>query len=170
MSHNSCGDIHFFRGLWVPYDTRITIEGIEEAQQTKALLQVEEVSTLVIQSFTLSWSCYSNSTLQTSQKWEEFQVRPLVDVTNALGMSFVWISTFLTVIITLSTVAFLSMSFMVPRRNCLADYTMAFITLISAIAYFSMASNLRCAPIFINFTRTNLSDANREIFYVRCIY
>ncbi len=74
-----------------------------------------------------------------------------------------------TAIMTVSTLAFLGMSFMVPRRNRVFHYITASITLVAAIAYFSMASNLGWAPIFVEFTRANLPGTTREIFYVRYI-
>lgn len=72
---------------------------------------------------------------------------------------------------TVSTLAFIGMSFTVPRRNRLFHYITAAITFTAAIAYFTMASNLGYAPIAVEFRRSSglVSGATREIFYVRYI-
>lgn len=70
-----------------------------------------------------------------------------------------------------SSLAFIALSFMVPRRNRIFHYITAAITLTASIAYFTMASNLGYAAINVEFQRTSglVSGINREIFYVRYI-
>ena len=64
-----------------------------------------------------------------------------------------------------STIAFIGMSFTVPRRNRVFHYITAAITMVASIAYFTMASNLGYAGIQTEFRDSQL----REIFYVRYI-
>ena len=79
-----------------------------------------------------------------------------------------------------STIAFMIMAFMTPRRNRIFHYITASITLVASIAYFTMASNLGYAAIPVEFPRTNSvvsapagwpagAPIYREIFYVRYI-
>ncbi|KAF4626768.1 hypothetical protein G7Y89_g11388 [Cudoniella acicularis] len=70
-----------------------------------------------------------------------------------------------------STIAFIAMSFTVPRRNRIFHYSTAGVTLVASIAYFIMASNLSYAAIAVEFQRSNpkVSGFYREIFYVRYI-
>jgi hypothetical protein len=70
-----------------------------------------------------------------------------------------------------STLAFVGMSFRVPRRNRVFHYITAAITMTAAVAYFTMASNLGYAAIQVEFARSNpkVSGQLREIFYVRYI-
>lgn len=70
-----------------------------------------------------------------------------------------------TAVMLASTIAFLGMSFTVPRRNRVFHYITAAITMVASIAYFSMASNLGYAGIAVEFR----GPAFREIFYVRYI-
>ena len=72
---------------------------------------------------------------------------------------------------TVSTFAFLGLGFMKPRSNRIFHYITAGVTLVSAIAYFSMASNLGFTPIMGEFVRSSprVSGIYREIFYVRYI-
>jgi len=80
-----------------------------------------------------------------------------------------------TAVMTVSSFAFIGMSFTVPRRNRIFHYITAAITLVASIAYFTMASNLGYAAIPVEFVRSNplVSGINgenyREIFYVRYI-
>lgn len=76
-----------------------------------------------------------------------------------------------TAVMMVSTFAFLGLSFTVPRRNRIFHYITAAITMVASIAYFTMASNLGYASIFVEFARSNskVSGATREIFYVRYI-
>ncbi|KAG0650256.1 opsin like protein [Hyphodiscus hymeniophilus] len=69
-----------------------------------------------------------------------------------------------TAVMAVSTIAFMGLSFTVPRRN-------PSITMVAAIAYFTMASNLGYAAIPVEFQRSNPKVAGfyREIFYVRYI-
>jgi bacteriorhodopsin len=76
-----------------------------------------------------------------------------------------------TAVMAVSTLIFMGMSFTVPRRNRIFHYITAAITLVAAIAYFTMASNLGYAAIIVEFQRSNPKVAGlyREIFYVRYI-
>jgi bacteriorhodopsin len=76
-----------------------------------------------------------------------------------------------TAVMAASTIAFIGLSFTVPRRNRIFHYITASITLVAAIAYFTMASNLGYTPIAVEFQRSNprVSGTYREIFYVRYI-
>lgn len=73
-----------------------------------------------------------------------------------------------------STLVFLLLSATRPRTHRIFHYITASITLIAAIAYFSMASNLGQTPIVVEFVRHNRKvgaprGGTREIFYVRYI-
>lgn len=70
-----------------------------------------------------------------------------------------------------SSIVFVGLSFTVPRRNRIFHYITASITLVAAIAYFTMASNLGYAAIPVEFQRTNpkVAGVYRQILYVRYI-
>jgi bacteriorhodopsin len=68
-----------------------------------------------------------------------------------------------------STIGFIGVSFMVPRRNRVFHYITAAITMTAAVAYFSMASNLGYTGIKVEFRYPDGSLPLREIFYVRYI-
>lgn len=72
---------------------------------------------------------------------------------------------------TCATFAFIGLSLTKPRTHRLFHYITAAITMVAAIAYFSMASNLGWTPIDVEFRRANpiVHGVNREIFYVRYI-
>jgi len=76
-------------------------------------------------------------------------------------------------VMTVATLAFMGMSFTRPRSHRLFHYITAAITLVAAIAYFSMASGLGQTPIQVEFARGSrfgaVNDGTREIFYVRYI-
>jgi len=76
-------------------------------------------------------------------------------------------------IMTVSTLVFAGMSFTRPRHARLFHYITAAITLVAAIAYYSMASNLGQVPIQVQFSRPDsdkvYAAGTREIFYVRYI-
>jgi len=80
-----------------------------------------------------------------------------------------------TAVMVVSSIAFIGLSFTVPRRDRVFHYITAAITLVASIAYFTMASNLGYAAIPVEFIRTNPLVAGmdgqnyREIFYVRYI-
>ncbi|KAH6671916.1 hypothetical protein B0J14DRAFT_594686 [Halenospora varia] len=76
-----------------------------------------------------------------------------------------------TAVMAMSTIAFIGVSFTVPRRNRIFHYIIAAITLVASIAYFTMASNLGYAAIPVEFQRSNpkVAGVYREIFYVRYI-
>jgi bacteriorhodopsin len=70
-----------------------------------------------------------------------------------------------------STLAFAGLSFTVPRSNRVFHYITASITMVAAIAYFTMGADLGETGIAPEFVRTNPKVAGnlREIFYVRYI-
>lgn len=75
---------------------------------------------------------------------------------------------------TFSTLVFVGMSFMKPRNARVFHYITSGITLVAAIAYFSMGSGLGQVPIQTEFQRDNpkvggIPGGTREIFYVRYI-
>lgn len=72
---------------------------------------------------------------------------------------------------TCATFAFIGLGLTKPRTHRLFHYITAAITMVAAIAYFSMASNLGWTPIDVEFRRANpiVHGVNREIFYVRYI-
>lgn len=70
-----------------------------------------------------------------------------------------------------STFAIGGLSLTRPRPHRIFHYITAAITLVAAIAYFSMGSDLGQTPIAVQFRRNNpkVHGVNREIFYVRYI-
>lgn len=70
-----------------------------------------------------------------------------------------------------ATMIFIGMSFRKPRTHRVFHYITASITLVAAIAYFTMGSNLGWTPIGVEFVRSNpkVRGLYREIFYVRYI-
>ena len=76
-----------------------------------------------------------------------------------------------TAIMTVATFAFIGLSLTKPRETRIFHYITAAITMVAAIAYYSMASNLGWAPIQQEFMRGSaiVKGSYREIFYVRYI-
>jgi len=74
-------------------------------------------------------------------------------------------------IMAVSTLVFSGLAFTKPRTHRLFHYITASITMVAAIAYFSMASNLGFTPIAVEFQRSDprVHGLYREIFYVRYI-
>lgn len=76
---------------------------------------------------------------------------------------------------TVSTLFFIGLSFTKPRTHRIFHYITAAITLVAAIAYFSMGADLGQTPIPVQFERSDpkvsgtADNQNREIFYVRYI-
>lgn len=70
-----------------------------------------------------------------------------------------------------STMVFVALSFRKPRSQRLFHYITAAITMVAAIAYFSMGSNLGWTAIEVEFPRSNpkVGGLMRQIFYVRYI-
>ena len=70
-----------------------------------------------------------------------------------------------------ATLAFVGHSFTKPRPHRVFHYITISITLVAAIAYFSMGSDLGQTGIPVEFRRRNskVSGVYREIFYVRYI-
>lgn len=70
-----------------------------------------------------------------------------------------------------STFVFIGLGLMKPRQHRIFHYITASITMVAAIAYFSMASNLGWTPIDVEFQRSAgiVRGVNREIYYVRYI-
>ena len=71
-----------------------------------------------------------------------------------------------TAVMVVATMAFMGLSFTKPRYARLFHYITAAITMIAAIAYFSMASNLGWTGIRVEFPRSNpkVSGDMRQIF------
>jgi len=84
------------------------------------------------------------------------------------GSNWYWA---VTAVMAFSTIVFIAMSMRLHRRDRVFHYITAAITLVAAIAYFTMASNLGYAAIQVEFARSDrqVSGATREIFYVRYI-
>lgn len=74
-------------------------------------------------------------------------------------------------VMTVATFVFLGLGMRVPRQKRIFHYITAAITMVAAIAYFTMGSNLGFTPIAVEFQRNNhvVRGTNREIFYVRYI-
>lgn len=72
---------------------------------------------------------------------------------------------------TVATFTFLGLAFTKPRTNRIFHYITAGITMVAAIAYYSMGANLGWTPIGVEFSRSDsdVRGVNREIFYVRYI-
>ena len=75
---------------------------------------------------------------------------------------------------TVATLAFAGMSVTKPRNARIFHYITAAITLVAAIAYYSMGSGLGQVPIQTEFIRNSpkvggFPGGTREIFYVRYI-
>lgn len=72
---------------------------------------------------------------------------------------------------TLCTFIFVGLALTKPRQHRIFHYITASVTMVAAIAYFSMASNLGWTPIDVEFPRSDprVAGVNREIFYVRYI-
>ena len=70
-----------------------------------------------------------------------------------------------------STIAFAGLSYTKPPSHRLFHYITAGITMVAAIAYFTMGADLGETGITVEFVRTNskVSGTIREIFYVRYI-
>ncbi|KAK3691501.1 hypothetical protein LTR37_018639 [Vermiconidia calcicola] len=84
------------------------------------------------------------------------------------GSDFYWA---VCAVMTCASFAFMGLALTKPRQNRIFHYITAAITLVAAIAYFSMASNLGWTPIDVEFPRSagTVHGRNREIFYVRYI-
>lgn len=74
-----------------------------------------------------------------------------------------------TAVMTVATFAFIGLSVTKPRSHRVFHYITASITMVAAIAYFSMASNLGWTAINVEFSRADQRGPTREIFYVRYI-
>ncbi|KAG7008723.1 hypothetical protein G7Y79_00004g013070 [Physcia stellaris] len=74
-------------------------------------------------------------------------------------------------VMTVSTFVFIGLSFTKPRTHRIFHYITALITMVAAIAYFTMGSNLGFTPIAVEFPRSNprVHGTYRSIFYVRYI-
>lgn len=72
---------------------------------------------------------------------------------------------------TVSTFAFCGLAFTKPRTHRIFHYITAGITMVAAIAYFTMGSNLGFTPIEVEFMRSKsvVEGSYREIFYARYI-
>jgi bacteriorhodopsin len=98
-----------------------------------------------------------------------FTFQQSADITiNDHGSNWLWAAT---AVMAVSTIAFLACTWKVPRGNRIFHWIFAAATVVSTIAYFSMASNLGYTPIIVEFSRTNakVAGVTRAIFYVRYI-
>jgi len=70
-----------------------------------------------------------------------------------------------------STFAFVGLGMTKPPSNRIFHYITAGITMVAAIAYYSMGANLGWTPIGVEFSRSDsvVRGVNREVFYVRYI-
>lgn len=84
------------------------------------------------------------------------------------GSNWLWA---VTAVMTTATIAILALSFRRPRNQRVFHYITAAITLVAAISYFTMASNLGWVPIAVQFVRRRrvVRGFSRQIFYVRYI-
>ncbi|GIZ38804.1 hypothetical protein CKM354_000220500 [Cercospora kikuchii] len=74
-------------------------------------------------------------------------------------------------VMTVSTFAFLGLGMRKPRHDRIFHYITASVTMVAAIAYFSMGSHLGWTPIDVEFARSDprVAGVAREIYYVRYI-
>lgn len=75
-------------------------------------------------------------------------------------------------VMTVSTIIFIGLAATQPRQHRIFHYITAAITMVAAIAYFTMGSNLGWTAITVEFERPNDDEVRgqtREIFYVRYI-
>lgn len=72
---------------------------------------------------------------------------------------------------TVATLAFAGLAQTKPRQDRIFHYITASVTMVAAIAYFSMGSHLGWTPIDVEFLRNDpeVRGINREIYYVRYI-
>ncbi|KAM0718113.1 hypothetical protein Q7P37_006445 [Cladosporium fusiforme] len=84
------------------------------------------------------------------------------------GSDWYWAAT---AIMITSTFAFCGLAMMKPRQKRIFHYITAAITMVAAVAYFSMASHLGWTGIPVEFQRSDprVAGINREIYYVRYI-
>lgn len=70
-----------------------------------------------------------------------------------------------------ATLAFAGLSFTKPRSHRVFHYITAAITMVAAIAYFTMGADLGETGVQVEFVRSNskVSGNIREVFYVRYI-
>lgn len=70
-----------------------------------------------------------------------------------------------------STIAFISLAITKPRQKRVFHYITAAITMVAAVAYFSMASHLGWTGIPVEYQRDDpkVAGVNREIYYVRYV-
>ncbi|CAK3775450.1 family A G -coupled receptor [Lecanosticta acicola] len=74
-------------------------------------------------------------------------------------------------VMTVATIAFISLAFMRPRKDRVFHYITSGVTMVAAIAYFTMGSHLGWTPITVEFQRSNpiVRGTTREIYYARYI-
>lgn len=74
-------------------------------------------------------------------------------------------------VMTVSTFAFLAMGQMKPRSDRIFHYITGAVTMVAAIAYFTMGSHLGFTPIDVEYQRSDprVAGINREIYYARYI-
>ncbi|KAI5364573.1 Putative archaeal/bacterial/fungal rhodopsin, rhodopsin, retinal binding, yro2-like, 7TM [Septoria linicola] len=74
-------------------------------------------------------------------------------------------------VMTVSTFAFLGLGMTKPRHDRIFHYITASVTMVAAIAYFTMGSHLGFVPIDVEYQRSDprVAGVNREIYYARYI-
>ncbi|KAF2157547.1 family A G protein-coupled receptor-like protein [Myriangium duriaei CBS 260.36] len=72
-------------------------------------------------------------------------------------------------VMTVATFSFIGLALTKPRSHRVFHYITAGVTMVAAIAYFTMGSDLGRVPIRAEFTRGRPAGITREIFYVRYI-
>ncbi|KAI9669017.1 MAG: ion channel activity [Alyxoria varia] len=94
---------------------------------------------------------------------------PVADIgITVRGSDWYWT---VTAIMTVATFAFAGLGWTKPREKRIFHYITSAITMVAAIAYFSMASHLGWAPVQVEFFRdaAEVRGSYREIYYVRYI-
>lgn len=74
-------------------------------------------------------------------------------------------------IMTVATFAFIGLSAKKQRQDRIFHYITAGVTMVAAIAYFTMGSHLGFTPIDVEYERSDsvVRGINREIYYVRYV-
>ncbi|KAL8796820.1 MAG: hypothetical protein Q9195_000903 [Heterodermia aff. obscurata] len=74
-------------------------------------------------------------------------------------------------VMTVATLGFIGLSFTKPRTHRIFHYITSLVTMVAAIAYFTMGADLGFTPIAVEFSRSNprVHGTYRSIFYVRYI-
>ena len=109
----------------------------------------------------------SNDALQANPDIFHYPVTSDINITSH-GSDWYWA---VCAVMIVSTFAFVGLASRIERRNRIFHYITASITMVAAIAYFTLGSNLGYAATIVEFQRSNpkVAGTYREIFYVRYI-